>query len=213
MTNTLSLRGVLAGLLAAATLSAGAASPAAFDAAFAQFQRASAGEEAAVEPAAQQFAALSSAEPGDPVLLAYAGAAAALRSRSTLLPWKKMSYAEEGLAELDKALSLLTPAHDQPLHHGTPASLETRFVAASTFVALPSMFNRQQRGAKLLEDVLKSPLLPAAPLGFRGAVWLRAGLVALQDKRNDDAKRWFGEVIKSGAPQAARAQAKLKEMS
>ena len=124
-----------------------------------------------------------------------------------------MSYAEEGLAQIDKALAMLAPAHDQPLHRGTSGSLETRFVAASTFLALPSMFNRQPRGAKLLDDVLKSPQFTSAPLPFRGAVWMRAGIEAAKDKRVDDAKRFYGEIVKSNAPQAAAAQAKLKELS
>ena len=146
-------------------------------------------------------------------LLAYAGAATSMRATTTMLPWKKMSLAEDGLAQLDKALAMLAPAHEQLLHKGTPATLETRFVAASAFLAMPSMFNRQPRGAKLLDEVLANPHLTAAPLGFRGAVWLRAGVAALNDKRPDDARRWFQQVISSGAPQAPAAQAKLKELS
>ena len=136
-----------------------------------------------------------------------------MRARTTLLPWRKMSYAEDGLAQIDKALAMLTPGHDAPLHRGTPASLETRFVAANTFLALPAMFNRHPRGAKLLEDVLESPRFATSPLPFRGEVWLRAGLQAASGKRVDDARRWYGEVIRSGAPQAGVAQARLKELS
>ena len=204
---------LLAALLCAAAWPARATDAAAFDAAFQQFQRAAAGDKGAIEPAAQQFGSLSAAEPADPVLLAYAGAATSMRATTTWLPWKKMSFAEDGLAQLDKALAMLAPAHEQPLHRGTPATLETRFVAANTFLALPSMFNRQPRGAKLLDELLASPQLAAAPLGFRGAVWLRAGVAALNDKRLDDARRWFQQVISSGAPQAPAAQAKLKELS
>ena len=185
----------------------------AYDAAFQQFQRAAAGDTHAVELAAQQFGALSVAEPADPVLLAYAGAATSMRATTTMLPWKKMGFAEDGLAQIDKALAMLAPSHEQLLHKGTPATLETRFVAASTFLALPSMFNRQPRGAKLLDEVLASPQFTAAPLGFQGAVWLRAGLAALADKRGDDARRWLQKVIDAGAPQAPAAQAKLKELS
>jgi hypothetical protein len=203
----------LLALMAFATLPALAFDPSAYEAAFQQFQRAAAGDEEAIEPAAQQFGALSLAEPADPVLLAYAGAATSMRARTTLLPWKKMSFAEDGLAQLDKALSMLAPAHEKLLHRGTPAALEARFVAAGTFLAMPSMFNRQPRGAKLLDEVLASPQLAAAPLGFKGAVWLRAGSAALADKRADDARRWFQQVISSGAPQAPAAQARLKELS
>jgi hypothetical protein len=209
---------VLIGMFGAATLSlvpalAGAADPASLDAAFKQFQRATAGDKAAIDAAARQFGSLSAAEPRDPVLLAYSGAATSMLATTTFLPWRKLSHAEDGLAQIDKALSMLTPAHDAPLHRGTPASLETRFVAANTFLALPSMFNRRPRGAKLLDEVLKSPQFAASPLPFRGAVWLRAGQDAAGDKRIDDARRWFGEVIKSGAPQAGAAQAKLKDLS
>ena len=80
----------LLGIFSAMTMAL-AADPAGFDTAFATFQRASAGDESAVDGAAAQFAALSAAAPTDPVLLAYAGAAGSLRARSTLLPWKKMS--------------------------------------------------------------------------------------------------------------------------
>jgi hypothetical protein len=207
------------GLLSAAALSlappsaCAQADPSAFDAAFAQFQRASNGDDAAADDAATRFAALSQAEPTDPVLMAYAGAARSMRARGALLPWNKMSLAEDGLAQIDKALALLTPADDQPLHRGTPASLETRFVAASTFLALPSMFNRQPRGAQLLDEVLTSPQFDASPLPFRGAVWMRAAAEAARSHRNDEARRWYVEVIRQGAPQGPAAQARLKELS
>ncbi len=194
-------------------LPARAADTPSFESAFAEFDRALSGSEASIDIAAERFATLSAAKPGDPVLLVYSGAATAMRARTTFLPWKKMNFAEDGLALIDKALALLTAAHDAPLHRGTPASLETRFTAASTFLALPGMFNRHARGMKLLEEVLASPLFAGAPLAFRGAVWLRAGSEALADKRPEDARRLLQQVLSSGAPQAAVAQAKLKEIA
>jgi hypothetical protein len=185
----------------------------AFAAAFQQFQHAGSGDEAAIERAAAQFAELSQSAPADPVLLAYAGAAHAQQARTTVLPWRKIAFAEDGLAQIDKALTLLEPAHDRPLHRGTPASLETPFVAANTFLRLPAMFNRQARGAKLLDEVLASPLLAAAPLPFRGAVWMRAADLARQQERRADARRWLEQVVSEDAPQAAQARAKLKELS
>lgn len=209
---------LLATLLLSAVLFAPAApalaatDPAAFNSAITEFLRAVDGADNAVEPAAEQLAKLSQAEPTDPVLRAYAGAAAAMRARTTMLPWKKMSAAEDGLAMIDKALAQLTPAHDAPLHRGTPASLETRFVAAGTFLAMPSMMNRGERGNRLLNDVLKSPAFEAAPMGFKAAVWLRAGLEAAKAERKDEARQWLTKVADSGAPQAAAAQARLKSL-
>jgi hypothetical protein len=184
-----------------------------FDAAFSSFQRAAAGDESAIEPAAKQFATLADADPSDPLLLAYSGAATALQARAAVLPWKKMAFADEGLARIDKALALLQPAHDTLQHRGTPTSLQTRFVAANTFLGMPSMFNRGARGKRLLDEVLQSPLLATSPLPFRGTVWLRAGVAAAADNRPADARRWFEQVVASGAPQAGAAQAKLKELA
>jgi len=187
-----------------------AAPDAAFDSAFRHFIVASGGDKSAVEPAAEEFDALLRAEPGNPVLMAYAGAAGAMRAGTTMLPWKKMGYAEDGMAQLDKALAMLTPAHDAPVQHGTPGSLEVRFVAANAFLAVPSFMNRGARGAKLLSEVLASPLLEKAPLPFQGNVWMRAAALATKEQRPDDAQRYLNEVISRNAPQAEKARALLK---
>jgi hypothetical protein len=142
--------------------------------------------------------------------MAYAGASTALKATTTLLPWKKMGFAEDGMALIDKSIALLTPAHDAPLQHGTPGALEVKFIAANTFLAVPGFMNRSARGAKLLGDVLASPLLAASPLPFRGQVWMRAAKLAQADNRPADARRWLDEVVRSGAPQAASAKASLQ---
>ena len=205
-------------LLAAATLltpfapAMAANNDAAVAAALAEFQRALGGQQASIEPAAEQFETLSKAEPTNPVLRAYAGASTAMRASTTLLPWKKLNHAEDGLALVDKALAQLTPAHDAPMYRHVPASLEVRFTAAGTFLAMPAMFNRHERGLKLLDEVAKSPLMASAPLPFQGVVWMRAGQEAAKAQRTAEARDWFRKVSSSGAPQAAAAQARLKEL-
>jgi len=212
-TATTVITAIVATLMLASPLLAAVPAPA-FDAAFQQFQQASAGGESKViEAAADQFGRLASQEPADPVLLAYAGAATAMRATTTMLPWRKMSFAEDGLAQVDKALALISPAHDTLLHRGVPASLEARFTAASTYLRMPAMMNRHARGARLLDEVLKNPLLAGSPVGFRAAVWMRAAEEAAADKRHDQARQWLQQVAASGAPQAAAAQAKLKEIA
>lgn len=154
-----------------------------FQTAFEQFQSASRGDSAAVAAAAQGFQALLAAEPAHPLLLAYAGSATSLRATTTMLPWKKMSYAEEGLDQIDKALGLLKAGHEQQLHRGVSVALETRFVAATTFLNLPSMFNRGARGSKLMAEVLDSPMLAQAPAGFQAAVRQQAAKHAAKQAR------------------------------
>jgi hypothetical protein len=181
-----------------------------FQPAFQRFNQGMAGDKAAVDDAAEAFDKLQQAEPTSPVLMAYSGAAIAMKARTTLLPWKKMGFAEDGLAMLDKALALLTPAHDAIGQHGTPASLETRFVAASTFLAVPDFMHRGARGNALLAEVLASPLLAQAPLPFQASVWMRAGAQAAKENRVPDARRFYEQVVQRGAPQAEQAKVALQ---
>ena len=183
---------------------------AAHAAALAQFSRAVAGDNGAVDAALAQWRALMAAVPAQPVWRAYAGAATSLQARNTLLPCKKLTYADDGLALIDKALSQLNPVHDRQLVDGVPVSLLVRFTAQGTFNALPAMFNRGDRGHRLMDGLLKSPLLAAAPLAFRGAVWLRAADDAARAQRTEDARQWLHKLAASGAPQAGAAQARLK---
>lgn len=184
-----------------------------FQSALQHFLQASAGNSGAIEHAAEAFSGLVKGEPSNPVVLAYAGAATAMRATTTMLPWKKMGYAEDGLAQLDKALTLLTPAHDAPVQNSTPGVLEVKFVAANTFLAVPGFMHRQERGAKLLGEVLNSPLLAGAPLGFKGSVWLKAANEATRANNPAEAKRYLDLIVQQKAPQAAQAQALLKGAS
>jgi len=187
-----------------------AAPDASFDSAFHHFIVASNGDDSAVDAAASEFDALLKAEPANPVLMAYTGAATALRAKTTMMPWKKMGYAEDGLAMVDKAVAMLAPAHDAVVQHGTPGSIEVRFVAANAFLGVPPFMNRGPRGAKLLNEVLDSPLFEKAPLPFQGTVWMRAAALASKEQRTADAQRYLNEVISRNAPQADKARALLK---
>ncbi len=197
----------------AVTVSAHAAGDAAFDAAFGSFAKAAAGDDGSIDAAAKAFESLRAAEPANPVVVAYAGASATMRAKTALAPLDKMSRAEDGLALLDKSLAMLTSAHDAPIERGTPGSLEVRFVAANTFLGVPSFMNRGARGRKLLDEVLASQLFATAPLPFQGNVWLRAAELAAKERRADDARRYLGEIVAHHAPQADRARVMLKELA
>lgn len=186
---------------------------AAFQVAFDHFAKASAGHDDDIGAATSAFASLAKAEPGNPVVLAYAGAATAMQSRTTIVPMRKLAFADDGLAMIDKALAMLTPASDAPLQRGTPATLEVKYVAANTFLAVPAFMNRRARGARLLNEVVTSPLLAQAPVAFAGEVWMRAAALADSEKRPDEARRFWREVVEHHAPQAAAAAARLKEVA
>jgi hypothetical protein len=99
---------------------------------------------------------------------AYLGSAYALQGKAAWMPWNKMKYTDKGLDAIDQALAGLRPEHDRLLVQGVPASLATRLVAAATFVAVPDgLFHRRAAGRSLLAEMRRSPLLAAAPAGFR----------------------------------------------
>ena len=187
-----------------------AISASAADAALQLFNRAAAGQDAVLDQALLQWQALAAADPGNPAPRAYLGALTSMQARATWLPWRKISYADDGLALIDKALAQLSPAHDRLQFLGVPISLQLRWVAASTFNSLPALFNRADRGARLMDDLLKSPLLVTAPACFKAAVWLSAGKGAAKAGRLEEARQWLGKAAASGAPQAAEAQLRLK---
>jgi hypothetical protein len=189
-----------------------AADPVAWERASASFSAAVAGDSHAVEATAAQWRALSDADPADAVARAYAGAATSMLANTTILPWRKLAHVDAGLAMLDQALAQAAAEPERKTASGVAAGLEVRFVAANTFLALPSMFNRGPRGAKLLDEVARSAQLAGAPARFQAAVWLRAGDLASAEKRSDDARRWYERAAASGAPQAAAAQARLKAL-
>jgi hypothetical protein len=181
-------------------------------AALASFAKAGPDHHAAIEDAAERLGRLSAAQPADAVLRAYAGAAVAMRALTTSLPWRKMSHAEDGLALIDKALAQLGPADEAPRLRGVPAVLEARFVAASTFLGLPPMFNRAERGRAQLDAVLGHALFDAAPAPFKAVVWLRAARLAEADAKPELRRQWLQKVADSGAPQATAAREQLKAL-
>jgi hypothetical protein len=209
----LMLASIACGALLAWPAAASAQVPlAAFESAFNRMQQAGRGNASAIDDAVDQFTTLVNLQPGDPVLRAYLGAATAMRAATTMLPWKKIGFAEDGLAQIDKALSLLGSGHDAPAYRGVPAALEVRLVSATTFLRLPGFFNRGERGRKLLGEVLASPLFDSAPLGFRASVWLRAGALAEQDRQIEQARQWYERAAATDSSYATAARGRLKEL-
>lgn len=106
-----------------------------------------------------------------PLAAACLGSALALQGKAAWMPWNKMKYTEQGLDQLDAALAMLKPEHGAVLVRGVPVALQTRLVAAATFVAVPDgLFHRRADGRKLLAALRADPLLAAAPAAFRAEV-------------------------------------------
>lgn len=151
-----------------AQASAQAVPDAAFEAALAHFNRARQGETDLLEAAITEFRATPSNPALQPLYSAYLGSALALKGKAAWLPWDKMKFPEQGLDYIDQALASLRPEHDRVVLRGTPLSLETRMVAAASYIALPDgIFHRRAAGKSLLAEIRRSPLLTTAPAAFR----------------------------------------------
>lgn len=166
-------------------------------------------DDSSIEKAADEFQQLLQASPADPLLLAYSGASTTRLATTTIFPWKKMHYAEDGLAMLDKALQSAT-ADQQQMHRAVPVTLEIKLVAANTFLAVPGFMNRAERGEKLLNDILQAASFPACPAEFRDAVQLRAARLEIARKQPAAARGYLDSVIHSGGKHKAEAEQLLK---
>lgn len=185
---------------------------AAFSAAQQSFIHASQGDTSATETALAQFEHLLANDPAHPLLHVYHGAAFSLQARDSLLPWRKMRYADDGLAEIDRALASLRPEHETEQVRGVPVAAESRFVAASTFSALPEMFHRADAGRRQLAQVLNAPGFDTWPEGFRASVLMKAAELARKDAKPADEARYLKRVAGYAVPQAALARTRLKEL-
>jgi hypothetical protein len=124
-----------------------------------------------------------------------------------------MKYTEKGADLLEKALALLTPAHDEALFNGTPESLEARLVAANTLTALPEFMNRGNQGKRALEAALASPALAHASDQCRANLYAAAARLANKEQRSKDEISWLQKVTAlPETSQHARAAARLKEL-
>lgn len=201
-------------LACAGALAAPAADGGAFAAARQQFAAGSGGDASAREASIEAFEKLSGSQPGNPVYLAYQGAGLALRGRDAMMPWDKMKFTEKGADMIEKALSLLAPEHDTLLLNGTPASIETRLVAARTLLALPGFMNRRSGGKRALQAALDSQVLAQAPAPVRANLFSVAARVAAEDKRSADEIGYLRQAVATQAdtPVVAKAAARLKEL-
>lgn len=212
-------RGTLLSLILAATCGFSNAAPqeitlAGFAEARQQFIAAAGGDTKARDAAIEAFKALNAQHPGHPLLAAYEGSAVAMQGRDALMPWNKLAYAEKGANALEKALSQLTPAHDEMLFGGSPESIEVRLIAAGTLLALPEFMNRGALGKRAIEAALASPAFPGAAPKVRARVLLTAADIAGRDKRSADELAMLRQVLEiaPSSPQAKRATARLKEL-
>ena len=120
-----------------------------------------------------------------------------------------MREADEGLEVIDHALAQLK----KHLDIGIEAELETKLVAAATFIALPELFHRGREGQRLIAEVIAHPQLAHTPTPLRAFAYMSAATAAQKEGRTDDYQRFLTLVIQTD-PQGRdgrKAQQELKD--
>lgn len=213
-----SSRGLAAWAIGFAFVSGAAFGQPASESAFAEavqlVQRASAGDDRAIDGAVAAFEALGRADPGQPLYAAYLGSATGMKARTVLMPWTKMKHGEQGLEHIDRALRALKPEHDRQLVRGAPVGVETRIVAARTFLRMPdNIFHRRAAGKRLVAEILRHPQFADTPAPLRAVAHLAAAEAA-RGERPDEELAQLKQVL-ALAPDggaAGEARARLKEL-
>ncbi|WP_444927289.1 hypothetical protein ACJJI4_04985 [Microbulbifer sp. TRSA002] len=128
------------------------------------YQKAAAQGGAAIEDSYEVFKTLQKDNPSDPIALFYLGASETLMAKESWLPWRKVSYAENGIARMDKALTIIEEM-DNPgrSSQGMPQDLLLKGIAAITFTKVPKFFNSFDRGFELYHELMGDPRMGYMP--------------------------------------------------
>lgn len=118
---------------------------------------ATAGDTRATRSAFEAFNRLHGESPEEPIALVLLGASQTLQGRDARMIWSRLSYTEEGLENMERALKLVTPNHDDLWFEGLPVSLLVNAVAGIVYVGVPSRFGRFEPGLQLLSTALNHP--------------------------------------------------------
>ncbi len=164
-----------------------------------------ANDDTQLEKSAANFKRQLQQDPAHPLLMAYSGAATSKLAVTTMLPWKKLSYAEEGLAQIDKALLLLSKEKAE-----FSTEIEVKYVAAYTFLAVPEFMNRNTKGQQLLQEIANHTGLANIEVNLRAAIWLKAAQQAIAQKQHQQARHYLNQILPLATPQVQQAQTLLK---
>jgi len=154
------------------------------------------GDRQAVRKALKNFRTLNSRYPENPVFLAYLGASMTLQGRDAQNNLDKQRLTEAGLKKIDRALELLSNGNNVP----PSRRLDTLLVAASSYIYIPSFFNRYERGKNLLEEILSHHDFNVMAAGFKAASYFTTALVARGDD-DENQYRHYLELTVATDPQ------------
>ncbi len=138
----------------------------------------------------QQFERLDEQYPNHPAVQMYYGSLETIKARDAFLPWKKMKWVEQGLDRMDRALSLIKVEHEQERLGKTMVALDSRLVAANTFLGVPSFLNRLQDAKDVFADLMETPDLEHMPPPLKQAIYAIGLKIAEKEENPQELANW-----------------------
>ncbi|WP_299586010.1 hypothetical protein [uncultured Microbulbifer sp.] len=154
----------------------------------------------AIEASYEAFKVAQQKNPTDPAALFYLGASETLMAKESWLPWRKVGYAENGIARMDKALRMLEELENPGRSaKGMPRDLLFKGIAATTFTKVPAFFNAFDRGFELYGELMGDPRLSHMPV--QAVSWIYCGALEAADlgEKSELKSEWQAEAKTRGA--------------
>ena len=136
------------------------------------------------------FKQLDKQYPDHPAVQAYYASLETIKARDAWMPWSKLKWVEQGLDRMDGALSLLDDSHESEKLGVSTVALETRIVAANTYVAVPSFLNRLQDAKDVFSDLLDTPNLDRLPNELSKAIFTIGLNIAEKEDKQEERAIW-----------------------
>ena len=113
-----------------------------------------------------------------------------------------MKFTERGLATIQKGLDLMAnqpvPLQEQQRLQGLPEYQLATAMAATTFTALPDMFNHFERGYELYLSLLDESSFSQQPFAATSWIYRYAIEAALRAEDVQQAKTWLAQMEQLG---------------
>ncbi|MGY0615110.1 hypothetical protein [Vibrio sp. FJH11] len=167
-----------------------------------RFNQAEQGNSGLVDSVHDELSELLEEQGATPLTLVYLGITETLQGREAFMPWNKMKFTEHGLTTIQKGLDLMLnqpiPVHEQQRLQGLPEYHLATAMAATTYTALPDMFNHFERGYEMYLVLLDEPSFSQQPFAATAWVYRYAIEAALRAEDVEQAKKWFMQMEQLG---------------
>ncbi|MDF2155232.1 hypothetical protein [Vibrio sp. CAU 1672] len=178
-----------------------------------QFNQAAQGDSALINEVNDKLSLLIKEQGATPLTLVYLGSSETLQGREAWMPWNQLKITERGLATIQKGIDLMAnqpiPLQEQQRLNGLPEYQLATAMAATTFTALPDLFNHFERGYELYLSLLNNPGFTQQPFPATSWVYRYAIQAALRAEDRSQAERWLAEMLRQDSQnietQAAQA--------